>query len=114
MTRSDARGMARREDWRNALSQEERPATTVQGDPRLGRPGHKDRDRGEAQFAMESVRITVAEAATLQSFPPGYPFQGSQTKRFEQVGNAVPPRLAAHLLAMATGLPLPPELRGDL
>jgi DNA (cytosine-5)-methyltransferase 1 len=83
---------------------QERPATTVQGDPRIGRPGHKDRDQGESQFAQDSVRITVEEAAALQSFPPGYPFQGSKTKRFEQVGNSWPPLLAAHVLAEAAGL----------
>lgn len=82
----------------------ERPAATVQGDPRIGRPGHKDRDKGEPQFAQDSIRITVAEAAVLQSFPPDYPWQGTKTKRFEQVGNAVPPLLAQHVLAMAAGV----------
>jgi len=84
----------------------ERPATTVQGDPRVGRPGHKDRDRGERQFEQDSVRITVQEAAILQSFPADYPFQGTRTAQFRQVGDAVPPRLAAHVLSMATGIPL--------
>lgn len=82
----------------------ERPSTTVQGDPRIGRPGHKDRDKGESQFEQDSVRITVEEAATLQSFPPGYPFQGTKTAKFRQVGDAMPPFLAEHVLAMATGI----------
>jgi DNA (cytosine-5)-methyltransferase 1 len=82
----------------------ERPATTVQGDPRLGRPGHKERDKGEAQFEQDSVRITVEEAAILQSFPPDYPWQGTKTARFRQVGDAIPPLLAEHVLAMATGI----------
>jgi DNA (cytosine-5)-methyltransferase 1 len=82
----------------------ERPATTVQGDPRIGRPGHKDRDKGESQFEQDSVRITVQEAAVLQSFAPDYPWQGTKTKQFEQVGNAIPPLLAEHVLAMATGI----------
>jgi DNA (cytosine-5)-methyltransferase 1 len=82
----------------------ERPATTVQGDPRVGRPGHKDRDKGERQFEQDSVRITVQEAAILQSFPADYPWQGTKTKQFEQCGNAVPPLLAEHVLSMATGI----------
>jgi DNA (cytosine-5)-methyltransferase 1 len=85
----------------------ERPATTVQGDPRVGRPGHKDRDKGESMFEQDSVRITVEEAAILQSFRPDYPWHGTRTKQFEQVGNAVPPLLAMHILAEATGLPVP-------
>ena len=83
----------------------ERPATTVQGDPRIGRPGHKGRESGgESQFAVDSVRITVREAAILQSFPPGYPFQGTRTAQFRQVGDAIPVLLAEHVLSMATGI----------
>lgn len=82
------------------------PATTVQGDPRIGRPGHKGRKRGgESQFAVDSVSITQTEAAVLQSFPSDYPWQGTKTKQFEQIGNAVPPRLAAHIVAALTGRP---------
>jgi DNA (cytosine-5)-methyltransferase 1 len=81
-----------------------RPATTVQGDPRIGRPGHKDREGGESQFAQDSVRITVQEAAVLQSFPADYPWRGTKTKQFEQCGNAVPVLLAEHVLAMAAGI----------
>jgi len=83
----------------------ERPATTVLADPRLGRPGHKGRERGgEAHFAVGSVRLTPAQAAVLQSFPADYPFAGHATKAHQQIGNAVPPLLAEHVLAMATGI----------
>lgn len=51
-----------------------------------------------------TARITVQEAAVLQSFRPDYPFQGAKTQRFLQVGNAVPPRLALHVLSAATGI----------
>lgn len=85
----------------------ERPATTVQGDPRVGRPGHKNRDRGEQMFGEDSVRITVTEAAVLQSFRPDYPWQGTKTQQFQQVGNAIPPLLAAHVVAAVTGLTIP-------
>lgn len=85
----------------------ERPATTVLADPRLGMPGHKGREPGgEAHFAVGSVRLTPQQAAVLQSFPASYPFAGSATKAHQQIGNAVPPRLAAHVLSMAAGIPL--------
>jgi DNA (cytosine-5)-methyltransferase 1 len=89
---------------------EARPATTVCATDRIAPPGHRDRAGGERQFGPETVRITVEEAAVLQSFRRDYPWQGSKTKQFQQVGNAVPPLLAAHVLAAATGLPQPAAL----
>lgn len=51
-------------------------------------------------------QLSIPEAATLHSFPAGYPFQGSDSQRFLQVANAVPPLLAAHVVSAATGIPL--------
>lgn len=69
-----------------------RPATTVQGDPRIAAPGHHERQMNNAE------RVTVAEAAALQSYPPGFTFAGTKTKQFLQVDNAVPPLLAEAIL----------------
>ncbi|WP_435059314.1 DNA cytosine methyltransferase, partial [Streptomyces sp. bgisy060] len=49
--------------------------------------------------APDPIRITAREAGLLQSFPADYPWQGNKGQVFSQIGNAVPPRLAAHLLA---------------
>lgn len=42
-------------------------------------------------------RVTDREAARLQTFPDWYDFAGTETKRFNQIGNAVPPLLAYKL-----------------
>lgn len=42
-------------------------------------------------------RISLREAARLQTFPDGFEFSGGEISRYNQVGNAVPPMLAFHL-----------------
>ncbi|MFF3694081.1 DNA cytosine methyltransferase [Streptomyces sp. NPDC002221] len=59
--------------------------------------------------APESIRITAEEAGVLQTFPADYPWAGNKGQQFSQIGNAVPPRLAAHLLAPHLGKPLCPD-----
>ena len=54
-------------------------------DPHWGAYFHYSQDRA----------FTVREAARIQSFPDSYTFTGSKVDQYEQVGNAVPPLLAA-------------------
>ncbi|WP_133982223.1 DNA cytosine methyltransferase [Kribbella voronezhensis] len=44
-------------------------------------------------------RFTLSEAGRLQTFPVDYPWAGRDIA--QQIGNAIPPRLAAHVLAAA-------------
>lgn len=55
----------------------------------------------------ETTRYTLDDALAFQTFPPDYPVVGSSTRAHEQIGNAVPPRLAAHVLCAVTGAAAP-------
>lgn len=69
----------------------DRPSTTVQGDPRVSKAGHHDRQQNGA------VRLGVRECALLQGFPETFQFVGAKKDQHMQVGNAVPPPLAEAL-----------------
>lgn len=56
------------------------------------------------QDAEGAVRITLAEAATLQGFPADYPFRGTKTARFRQVDDTVPPKMAAAVIGALCGV----------
>lgn len=59
-------------------------------------------------------RITVEEAAAIQTFPADVPWQGAQSARFRQIGNAVPPLLAFHVasaVARTLGIEATPGVR---
>lgn len=84
----------RRPEWT-----QKRPATTVVADPRISTPRayRKSKPRSGKEWASqfeEAVRVSVEEAAVLQGFRPDYPWQGSRTRCFLQVGNAVCPPVA--------------------
>lgn len=53
----------------------------------------------------DTIRLSVQDAAVLQTFPADHPWRGSRTKQLEQIGNAVPCLLAEHVIAAAFGIP---------
>ncbi|MEV6537423.1 DNA cytosine methyltransferase, partial [Streptomyces sp. NPDC051639] len=63
----------------------------------------------DAPAVPEPIRITAREAGLLQTFPADYPWAGNKGQQFSQIGNAVPPLLAGHLLAPHLGATLDPD-----
>lgn len=67
--------------------------------------GKISRNRVVAPDGTELDRLDFAEAGRLQSFPVAYPWSGRAVA--QQIGNAVPPRLALHVLSAALDLEPP-------
>lgn len=57
-------------------------------------------------YHPDAVNCTPEENAVLQSYEPPFVFCGTKTKQFLQIGNAVPPLLAEHILAALIGIPV--------
>jgi DNA (cytosine-5)-methyltransferase 1 len=74
-----------------------RPARTISGTV-----GHVGGKQSDGHLGLEPE-----EGARLQTFPAGHPFHGNKGQRSLQIGNAVPPRLAAHIVAVAEGVTVP-------
>jgi DNA (cytosine-5)-methyltransferase 1 len=49
-------------------------------------------------FHWEHRRLRTVELAAIQGFPAGYAFSGSRRERVRQIGNAVPPPMAAAMI----------------
>lgn len=66
----------------------DKPAPTITREcshPGNGRYSHPEQDR----------LLTVREMALIQGFPPDYQFEGSLSFKYRQIGDAVPPMIAA-------------------
>ncbi|WP_338017933.1 DNA cytosine methyltransferase [Streptomyces taklimakanensis] len=70
------------------------PAATV--------TGKISRNRVVGPDGVEEPRFSFSEAGRLQTFPADYPWRGRAVA--QQIGNAIPPRLALHVLSAALGL----------
>jgi site-specific DNA-cytosine methylase len=108
-----------------------KPAPTVTGYKpelatglELGAAAMSHRTYKDALHTNKARQLTIAECAALQSFPQWYEFCGNKSDQMKQIGNAVPPLMAAHI-AMAiisgmlkrpppVGLPLPSFKGGEL
>ncbi|MEV0401946.1 DNA cytosine methyltransferase [Actinoallomurus sp. NPDC050550] len=67
------------------------------------------RNRILAEDGNEIGRFSSKEAGLLQTFPADYPWTGRDVG--QQIGNAVPPRLAMHVISAAFGWDPPTEQR---
>ncbi|GAA3737787.1 DNA cytosine methyltransferase [Streptomyces tremellae] len=69
--------------------------------------GKVSRNRVVSLSGDDLDRFSNEEAGALQTFPPSFKWRGRNIA--QQIGNAIPPRLAKHVLATALGLALHPE-----
>ncbi|MFI9613669.1 DNA cytosine methyltransferase [Streptomyces sp. NPDC052023] len=89
---------------KRGLRTSDMPAATVTGKVRRNKVFELKGidDDGEPELGPEQERLTLTEAGLLQTFPAKYPWRG--TDRAQQIGNAIPPLLAVHVLCTALGL----------
>ena len=89
---------------------QDRPATTVIGDRRIWPPGRKHSAWDVEKYGpnppktlsdrkgTHAIRLKPSQALLLQSFPEDYPVYGYKRETYNQIGNAIPPKLASAAL----------------
>lgn len=83
-----------------AVRDQDQPAPTVHFGARMNQVDWV----ADRQYDEQTVRVEVWQAGVLQSFPPDYPWRGTRTAQYRQVGDAVPPLLAAAVLGELLGV----------
>ncbi|MFD3591474.1 DNA cytosine methyltransferase [Nocardia sp. NPDC058640] len=71
------------------------------GQPSSTITGKVSRNRLVDSTGFPVPRLSLAEAGRLQTFPIDYPWSGNDVA--QQIGNAIPPMLALHVLSAALG-----------
>ncbi|AZP18108.1 DNA cytosine methyltransferase [Streptomyces aquilus] len=89
---------------KRGLRTSDQPAATVTGKVRRNKVFDlKGIDKnGDPELGPEQERFTLQEAGLLQTFPADYPWRGTDIA--QQIGNAIPPLLAIHVLCTALRL----------
>jgi DNA (cytosine-5)-methyltransferase 1 len=81
----------------------QRPSTTIAGRALIPHPGtNKNRYNNATKTRNDGFKILPQDALILQTFPENYPIHGNKTSQFRQIGNAIPPQLAQHLIQHLT------------
>lgn len=94
--RGDASDGYRERDWRESSE----PAFTLTEKGRSTTWILTEVERGNHDRQMNnSVALSLDEGLVLQGFPADLPLHGTKTSKWRQIGNAVPPPVAAAILA---------------
>ncbi len=81
-------------DWKN-IREERFRETKLKRLYRYHYSGTINTNKTSYYHPTEDRYLTPREAAAIQSFPPNYIFYGTLSQQWQQIGNAVPPLLAA-------------------
>lgn len=64
-------------------------------------------------FKGRGPRLTIAQCAVVQGFPPDWQFSGGKTTRYRQVGNAFPPPVAQAVAERIAAALIPEQAQAE-
>ncbi len=86
-----------------------RAACTITGDGRLPAHGRSGSRRGDSA-STGAIMLPIPDLLILQGFRPDYEVVGTLTEQRQQIGDAVPPPVAAALLGSLLGIDWKPAV----